>query len=192
MVIIMRENNLYYNEKIDNTKDKIDYSFDEEQLKIKYELEKHASIAHMSQIVVSTSEKSIIGTTALCTCYGIVFYDRNNKFGMVGHAAPSKKRETLKEMIKMLGDEPRTIEYEIVVGYRNVECNDYTGVEELTHCLKVNCSKNIKLVPFQSDLGIQVCSNVDAYEFAFDVNTATPVGKYLFYDGKSLDKTKYR
>lgn len=38
---------------------------------IKWFLEQHASIAHMGEIVISSKDKPIIGTTALNTCFGI-------------------------------------------------------------------------------------------------------------------------
>lgn len=68
-----------------------EYDFNEKIFKLKYILEQHANIAEMGEIVISSKDKPIIGTTALDTCFGIVFYDRNNKSGIVGHAAPSSK-----------------------------------------------------------------------------------------------------
>lgn len=44
------------------------------------ELITHSNIAGMDQVVVSTSDKPIIGTQALDTCFGILLYDRKNKF----------------------------------------------------------------------------------------------------------------
>lgn len=166
-----------------------DYLFtDDEELyhwKLKFELEKYANIANICQIVTSSTEKNIIGTTALDTCYGIVFYDRNSKFGIVGHGLPDTKLDTLREMINMLGKDEKTIEYAIVPGYRNIERKDYSGEEQIINYLKTYCPKNIRLVPFQSDLGINLCSNCLAYEFAFDVNTSRPVTNSLFYTGEN-------
>lgn len=130
-----------------------------------------------------SDEKNIIGTTALDTCYGIVFYDRNNKFGIVGHGTPDRKINTLGEMLNMLGEDEKTIEYAIVLGYRNVERKDFSGEEEIINYLENYCPPNIKLVPLQSDLGIKVCSNCLAYEFAFDVNTSKIVTNGLFHNG---------
>ena len=44
------------------------------------ELITHSNIAGMDQVVVSTSDKPIIGTQALDACFGILLYDRKNKF----------------------------------------------------------------------------------------------------------------
>lgn len=142
------------------------------------DLSSYASIAHMGQIVSSSDEKPIIGTTALDTCYGILFYDRANKWGLVGHAAPSSKIITLAEMITMLGKKPRIIECAIVSGYRNVERRDTKGETELREYLQNNCPPNIIFVPYQDFLNTKVCSNVYAYEFAFNVKT----GKSVTYD----------
>ena len=78
-------------------------------------------LARAGEIVVSSKKQSVIGTTALDTCWGIIFYDRKNKMGMVGHGLPSSKQATLLKMINMLGSTPRIIEYRIIPGYRNYE-----------------------------------------------------------------------
>lgn len=157
--------------------------YDIETFKIKYYLQQHASIAYMGEIVVSSPEKPIIGTTALDTCFGIVFYDRKNKKGIVGHAYESGKLATLRSMIDLLEkNDHQVIEYAIVPGYRNVERKDYSGATGLLNYLQEHCPTNIELRPFQN-LDVQVCSNVLAYEFAFEVNTGKNVGNYLFYDG---------
>ena len=144
------------------------------------DLRKYASIALMGQIVSSTDEKPIIGTTALDTCYGILFYDRANKWGLVGHAAPSSKIVTLSEMITKLGKKPRIIECAIVSGYRNVERSDTRGEEELREYLHNYCPPNILFVPYQGSLNTKVCSNVYAYEFALNVKTGKSVTHDLF------------
>ena len=53
--------------------------YDEEtkkMLKIKSFLEDRSCLSSMYQVVCSTKDKPIIGTTSLDTCYGILFYDR--------------------------------------------------------------------------------------------------------------------
>ena len=169
-----------------NVYNKNNYSYEDtvsdKAIRIKHFLEEHANIAHMGEIVVSSKDKPIIGTTGLDTCFGIVFYDRKNKKGIVGHAYDSGKIAILHRMIELLGtNEQQVIEYTIVSGYRNIEKRDYSGIDELLNYLETHCPENIKLIPFQN-LGVQVCSNVLAYEFAFDVNTGQNVANYLFYD----------
>ena len=172
--------------------DKVYYD-DSEQWELKNKLTKRAKIAHICQIVTSSPDNNIIGTTALDTCYGIVFYDRKNKFGMVGHALPSKKIDIVASMIEKLGDESREIEYAIVSGYRNLERGDYSGEDQIKNFLESYCPKNISFIPLNFYLDIRVCSNVLAYEFAFDVNTTRPVTNELFYEGdKSFQKSIFR
>ncbi len=162
--------------------DNYNEDYNEKAIKLRYFLEQHASIANMGEIVVSSTEKPIIGTTALDTCFGIVFYDRKNKKGIVGHAYDSGKIAIMNDMIGHLEkNDDQVIEYAIVSGYRNVERKDYSGETELLNYLQENCPKNIKLIPFNG-LNIKVCSNVLAYEFAFEVNAGTDVSNYLFYD----------
>lgn len=164
---------------------------EERAIKIKSRLSELASIAHIGEIVQSNSEKSIIGTIALDTCYGIVFYDRKNKRGYVGHATPSSKIKTLQEMLNLL-EKAKTvrIEYAIIPGYRNEERKDYRGFAELINYLESHCPENITLIPFQSDLGIQVDERTSTYEFAFEVNSGLPVSQYLFYESPLKRKNK--
>lgn len=177
---------------INNTYNDDNYNYDEGLLLTQQKLEKNANIAHMGKVVQSSKTKNIIGTMALDTCFGIVFYDRKNKSGIVGHAAPSSKIATLQEMIDLLNkDERLIIEYAVVPGYRNVERKDLSGVNELVDYLHSHCPSNVVLVPIQWDLGVQVHEQTFSYEFAFDVNSCLPVSPYLFYDWTSK-KTFYK
>ena len=49
--------------------------YNSQMIKYKLLLESKSQIARMGEIVVSSKEKPIVGTTALATCFGIVFYD---------------------------------------------------------------------------------------------------------------------
>ena len=141
----------------------------------------HSTMAELNQFVISSRGKSIIGTEALAVCDGIVFYDRNNKWGMVGHAVDGYKITLLSEMLKSLPDDrDRVIEYAVISGYDNVANGNFNDANEMTNYLKSNCPRNIKLIPLQTDLlGIQVSSDY-AYEFAFDVNSGISVSNWLF------------
>ena len=101
------------------------------------ELITHSNIAGMDQVVVSTSDKPIIGTQALDTCFGILFYDRKNKFGICGHADP---KSIFGIVVKMLKQIPSTtegnIEYAIISGYRAIEQNNFKGVDEIQDILR--------------------------------------------------------
>ena len=149
--------------------------------KIQKMLQEHSNMAELNQFVISSKGKSIIGTCALAVCDGIVFYDRNNKWGMVGHAVDGYKIALLSKMLESLpNDKDRVIEYAIISGYDNVVNGNFGDVNEMANYLRNNCPTNIKLVPLQTDsLGIQVSQDY-AYEFAFDVNSGMSVSEWLF------------
>lgn len=158
--------------------------------KIKNSLLEKASLASMGSVVESSEDKPIIGTQALDTCYGILFYDRLNKKGLVGHGAPSTKVATLSKMIRMLDDgSNRVIEYMIIPGFRNVDRHDTSGIEELLIALKKYCPSNIKFVPFKVriDTGIRFHKGTLTYEFAFDTRNGKFVSEDLFFDEKEVN-----
>lgn len=136
---------------IDKNRYKDTAEIEEEPYRKRFFLEQHARIAEVGEIVVSSKDKPIIGTTALDTCFGIVFYDRKNKKGIVGHAYSSRRFAILQSMIDLLErSKQQVIEYTIVSGYRNLERHDHSEETELLNYLKMYCPKNIKLVPFQN------------------------------------------
>lgn len=104
---------------VDKFNDNMDEDYFSKLIQVKNFLQDKSSIAGMGQIVVSSKEKPIVGTTALATCWGIVFYDRKNKKAYVGHAAPSVYMKTLNQMINMLDPSTEQIEYCIVPGWDN-------------------------------------------------------------------------
>lgn len=146
------------------------------------------SMAGLNEIVVSNEEESIIGTLGLATCFGIVLYNRKNKWGMVGHATPDKKIEVLEKMIKLLPkDKKLIIEYKIVPGYDNVENKDESGLDELELYLYLNAADNIELIPFKTDLKVGFHERTKSYEFAFDVVSGLAVGDILFHEENEKD-----
>ncbi len=155
----------------------------EEANKLKYFLESKASLAEMGEIVESTNQRPIIGTMALDTCYGILLYDRKNKWGLVGHGAPSSKDSTLKAMIARMNDGTnRVVEYLIVPGFRNVDYGDYSGSDQLMNIINLCKFPNIKLVPLSTLPDIKLHNNTLSYEFAFDTQSGEFVTNFLFFD----------
>lgn len=96
----------------------ISSSYDVSSLKEVYgkALESRASLANMGEVVFSTSEKPIVGTTGLATCWGVIFYDRKNRKAYVCHAPASHYFQTLNQMISILDKNADVIEYKIVPG----------------------------------------------------------------------------
>ena len=119
----------------------------------------------MGEYVISTEEKTIIGTSALDTCYGMVLYDRERKFGIVGHGYESNAIPLLEEIIDIFPKYPnQVVKYAIIPGYRTEERKDRKTTDKLLAIMeKVPNAKQ-----FKSDLGVQVGKHL-YYEFAFDV-----------------------
>lgn len=157
-----------------------DNNLNEKLQTLELELKKQSQIAYMNEIVASTIDKPIVGTVALATCYGIVFYDRKNKIGIVGHASSSKLLSILKEMMTYFTiDKNITIEYAIIPGYDNVINNNYEGLKVLEDYLIKNTPLSVKLIPFK---GIELKEDeYGSYSFAFNSQNGLPVTKYLFY-----------
>ncbi len=154
-------------------------------------LKKKAQIAYMNEIVASTSDKPIVGTVALATCYGIVFYDRKHKLGIVGHASSSKLLDILDEMMTYFTiDKEITIEYAIIPGYDNVLNNHLEGLNILEDYLIKNTPMAVKLVPFKG-IDLFVHEELGSYSFAFNALNGLPVTKYLFYsDNEGIKRLK--
>lgn len=153
--------------------------------RIKCSLLEQTSLADMGCVVESSEERPIIGTQALDTCFGIMFYDRKNKKGIVGHGAPSSKVATLHEMIGRINDgTEKVVEYLIVPGFRNVDRRDMSGMDELLIGLKKYCPANIKFVPFSSSLesSVRLDKSTLSYEFAFDTRNGKFVNENIFFD----------
>lgn len=153
--------------------------------RIKNAMLEEASLAGMGCVVESSDERPIIGTQALDTCYGILFYDRKNKKGIVGHGTPSSKVATLHEMIHRIDDgTDKVVEYLIIPGFRNVDYHDMSGVDELLIGLQKYCPGNIKFVPFQIKIEsfAKLHKPTLSYEFAFDTRNGRFVSYELFFD----------
>lgn len=143
-----------------------------------------ANIAEMGEIVESSLGKPIIGTAALDTCYGILFYDRESKKGFVGHAVSSRKLDILGSMINLLPDgENKTIEYLIVSGFRNENRGDFSGVEELMMELERLTPPNINFIPLvDQGNGVNLHKATLSYEFAFDTRNGKFLSDIIFFD----------
>ena len=150
---------------------------------IKYRMLKKTILAEMGRVVVSTKERPVIGTQALDTCYGIMFYDRARKEGIVGHAVPSQLISVLAEMLKWLEGRIGLIEYMILPGFRNVDRKDYSGFKELHDYMLEHTPDNVKMMPLKdmrSEFRLDQASL--SYEFAFDTSKGEFVTEYVFFN----------
>ena len=147
------------------------------------ELIAHSNIANMDQVVVSTADKPIIGTQALDTCFGILLYDRKNKFGICGHADPKNIFGIVVEMLKQIpSTKEGDIEYTIIPGYRAVEQNNIKGIEEIQDILRnyVIINPKIKFISLNSPLEPKISNKLLCYDFAFDTKFGKDVTNIVF------------
>ena len=158
------------------------------------ELIAHSNIAGMDQVVVSTSDKPIIGTQALDTCFGILLYDRKNKFGICGHADPKNIFNIVIEMLKQI---PSTtegdIEYIIISGYRAIEQHNFKGIEEIQDILRnyVAINPKIKFTSLKTPLNPKMPNGLLCYEFAFDTESGKDVTSIVFINYTEEQKRRH-
>lgn len=142
-----------------------------------------SSIADMDQVVVSTPDKPIIGTMALDTCFGILFYDRKNKFGICGHADPYNTFGIIVEMLKQIPESTEgIIEYTIVPGYRAMKQKKFEREDEIQDILRNYMSINPKLhfTSLKTPLNPSMPNGLLCYDFAFDTISGKDVTSIVF------------
>lgn len=150
---------------------------------IKYKLLEKTSLAEMGRVVEATRDKPIIGTLALDTCYGILFYDRARKEGICGHAVPGSLTNVMAEMMKWLDGRVGLVEYMILPGYRNVDYKNYSGLNELVDYMTKNKPEGINLNMLKvGTSGYRVHQSTLSYEFAFDTSRGKFVTEYVFFN----------
>lgn len=183
---IKMKNKMYdYNPKINNIgieySDNLNYNLIGN--KKSSELKKKSTIAHMGEIVFSTPDKPIVGTVALATCNGIIFYDKKNKKAWVGHGPASSSIYTLITMFEIIKREVTgELEYSIIPGWDNIHDHNFKEVDEMIAFLRSNCPKSIRLIPI-TNLYIRQDNRANpSYEFAFNAETGESVTNDLFYD----------
>lgn len=142
-----------------------------------------SSIADMDQVVVSTPDKPIIGTMALDTCLGILFYDRKNKFGICGHADPYNTFGIIVEMLKQIPESTEgIIEYTIVPGYRAMKQKKFEREDEIQDILRNYMSINSKIhfTSLKTPLNPSMPNGLLCYDFAFDTISGKDVTSIVF------------
>ena len=142
-----------------------------------------SSIADMDQVVVSTPDKPIIGTMALDTCFGILFYDRKNKFGICGHADPYNTFDIIVEMLKQIPESTEgIIEYTIVPGYRAMKQKKFEREDEIQDILRNYMSINPKIhfTSLKTPLNPSMPNGLLCYDFAFDTISGKDVTSIVF------------
>ena len=164
----------------------------ETSIKARTELKNHATMAHMNQVVVSTPENYIVGTEALATCTGILFYNKALKKGICGHAGPNSGMQITMEMLKHIDpNEDPNWEYTIVSGYdaaKKSSDKDYEDIKK-TLALVQKVYPHIKFKPISQSIRPHLDSKLFCYNFAFDVLHELDVS-YQMFDKEAEAKIK--
>ena len=158
------------------------------------ELITHSNIAGMNQVVVSASDKPIIGTQALDTCFGILLYDRKNKFGIVGHADPKNIFGIVVEMLKQIPSTTEgNVEYTIISGYRAIEQKNFKSVEEVQDILRNYMSINPKIhfTSLKTPINPSMPNGLLCYDFAFDTISGKDVTSIVFINYAEEQKRRH-
>ena len=158
------------------------------------ELVAHSNIAVMDQVVVSTSDKPIIGTQALDTCFGILLYDRKNQFGICGHASPKSIFGIVVQMLKLIPSTTEgNIEYIIIPGYRAIEQHNFKGLDEIEDILwnYEAINPKIKFTSLNSSLEPIMPNGLLCYDFAFDTKSGKDVTSIVFIDSTEMRNRRH-
>lgn len=167
------------------------YSYYDKLDKLKYLLIQKSTLASIGCVVYSTEKKPIVGTMALDTCHGILFYNRSKKVAIVGHETPGSTSATRKILsaISKSSDENQVWEYLIISGFRNVERKDNKKENIIRNIILLFKKPNIRLIPFTdiSTNAIKLDEQTLSYEFAFDAESGKFVTNILFFDITEFD-----
>lgn len=118
-------------------------------------------------VSMNSCEKSydIIGTRGLATCYGVLFYDKENKYAIVGHVT-SNWQDVLMQMLNLIQNNSKTIEYYIFPGYDRTY--DLKVKNEIIHFInQINKLNQIKFIYIDYDTAT-LDEETKSYEFLFD------------------------
>ncbi len=130
----------------------------------------------MNEADISSEECSIIGTTALATCFGILLYDEENKIAIVGHAT-STWIPTVLKMLNLIDDEIHIFKYLVIPGYDSKQRDFYNTKNKINRFFKIFNTEKVSFVPYDKEYEpyIVLDEKTMSYEFLFDAQT----GKFV-------------
>ena len=142
------------------------------------------NLINMNEVGITTKDNSIIGTTALATCFGILLYDEENKEAIVAHVSTNFMPIIFKifDLIKV--DKKRIFKYAIIPGYYSQKSDPYGIKNKLiklfedaqTDNIKFEQIKNIPKDAIKKDL------TTPSFEFAFDANEGKFVSQEVCFE----------
>lgn len=140
----------------------------------KIALSKKMIMVRMDDANTTTSEKPIIGTQALATCFGILVIDKKAKKAIIAHVSSTWQPAIIK-LLKLLDFHHSHIyNYKIFPGYYSEQEDHYHVEQDLEKFFMSIGSTDIQFVPF---LNKDIPSNAIildeatlSYEFAYDAS----------------------
>lgn len=134
-------------------------------------------LVDMNDGMISTEEKTIIGTQALSTCIGVLLYDEEKKLAIVAHVVPDKVDAIDKIFTIIIKNKlwSTKFKYKIIPGYYPEHYNTCELIEKhLTN-----------FIPFDEDKipsnAIRRDDKLESCEFAFDASTGTFVTDKVYF-----------
>lgn len=140
-------------------------------------LTKKFILVGMNNAMISTEERTIIGTQALSTCIGVLLYNEEKKLAIVAHVVPAKI-DAINKIFEIILNRKlwsTKFKYKIIPGYYPEHYNTIELIEKhLTH-----------LIPFDEDEipanAIRRNEEFKSCEFAFDASTGTFVTDKVYF-----------
>lgn len=140
-------------------------------------LTKKFILVDMNDAMISTEERTIIGTHALSTCIGVLLYDEEKKLAIVAHIVPDKVDAIDKIFAIIIKNKlwSTKFKYKIIPGYYPEHYNTSELIEKhLTN-----------FTPFNEDEipanAIRRDDESESCKFAFDASTGTFVTDKVYF-----------
>ena len=143
----------------------------------KIQLSKLLNIVGMNNADISTSDKPIIATQALATCFGVLLYDESQKIGIVAHFTHDIE-PTIIKILKLLDfDKNYEFKYVIFPGYYSKDQDPYNTKLRLEKFFQEFKMDNLQFIPFDKKdiLPNALLEGNLSNRFAFDTRT----GKFV-------------
>lgn len=140
-------------------------------------LTKKFTLVDMNDAMISTEERTIIGTQALSTCIGVLLYNAEKKLAIVAHIVPDKVDaiDKIFEIIIKHKLWSTNFKYKIIPGYYP---EHYNTIELIEKHLKDYTPFDEAKIPINA---IRRDDESESCEFAFDASTGTFVTDKVYF-----------
>lgn len=144
-------------------------------------------LVNIDEINISTTEKPIIGTTALATCVGVLLYSEKHKRAIVAHVADQLENIIIKS-IKLIGKnklDDDIIKYIIIPGYYYNHYEIKNKLEKFYSSIPTFVAFDEKEIP---EDGIRTSKHLPMRDFAFDSSIGKFVTDKIFLEEDYLEE----